>query len=371
MIKIGITGQSGFIGTHLYNFLSLQKEVELVPFERSYFKSDKLLQDFVRQCNVIVHLAAMNRHSDQEVIYDTNINLVEILIDAIKAVHATPQVIFSSSTQEENDDLYGRSKKDGRELFARWANDNNVSFAGIVIPNVFGPFCTPFYNSVVATFCYQLTHNESPQIKTDKNLELLYVGELATEIWRIIKEKKNDSLLRIKGTYNIKVSEILYLLAEYKEKYFYNYVIPAFCNEFELNLFNTFRSYMISDQHFPVLLKKNTDVRGTFVEAVKTLTGGQFSFSNTHPGVARGNHFHTRKVERFIVISGRASIELRKIGTKEVLHFELDGRQPSFVDMPIWYTHKITNTGTDDLLTLFWINEFYDPQDPDTFYEDV
>ena len=118
-------------------------------------------------------------------------------------------------------------------------------------------------------------------------------------------------------------------------------------------------------------MKKNTDNRGCFVETVKTSIGGQFSFSTTHPGITRGDHFHTRKIERFTVISGKAVIELRRIGTTEILHFELDGEQPAFVDMPVWYTHNITNVGSEELLTLFWINEFFDPTDPDTFFEKV
>ncbi|MGH2565614.1 MAG: NAD-dependent epimerase/dehydratase family protein, partial [Ginsengibacter sp.] len=135
--------------------------------------------------------------------------------------------------------------------------------------------------------------------------------------------------------------------------------------------FNTFRSYIDHAKFFPVMLKKNTDNRGSFVETVKTQTGGQFSFSTTHPGITRGEHFHTRKIERFIVISGKATIELRQIGTNEILHFELDGNNPSFVDMPVWFTHNIINAGDKDLLTLFWINEFFDPTDPDTHFEKV
>jgi UDP-2-acetamido-2,6-beta-L-arabino-hexul-4-ose reductase len=140
---------------------------------------------------------------------------------------------------------------------------------------------------------------------------------------------------------------------------------------FELNLFNTFRSYIDHSSHYPVLLKKNADQRGAFIETIKTSLSGQFSFSTTNPDVTRGNHYHTRKIERFIVIKGRAVIELRRIGTNKILHFELNGEQPSFVDMPVWYTHNITNIGDDELITLFWINEFFNPSDPDTYFDKV
>jgi UDP-2-acetamido-2,6-beta-L-arabino-hexul-4-ose reductase len=148
-------------------------------------------------------------------------------------------------------------------------------------------------------------------------------------------------------------------------------VFPVLNDKFEVNLFNTFRCYMDIPNHYPVKLVMNTDDRGTFVETIKTGLGGQVSFSTTKPGITRGNHFHTRKIERFAVIKGKARIQLRRIGTDKVLDFELDGSEPSYVDMPIWYTHNITNVGDEELYTIFWINEFFNPDDPDTFFEKV
>ena len=371
MLRIGITGQGGFIGTHLFNYLGLQEEVERIIFEKNFFQDEQLLRNFVKQCDVIVHLAAMNRHNDPDILYQTNIHLVQQLIDAMEAEGVTPHIIFSSSTQEERDNVYGRSKKEGRKLFLHWAERQNATFTGMVIPNVFGPFGNPYYNSVIATFSHQLTHNETPKIETDGTLKLIYVGELIDEIWKIIREKRAESLYFLAHTAEAKVSEILTLLENYRTQYFENNILPEIHNRFELNLFNTFRSYFDLSSHYPVLLKKNSDNRGSFVETVKTSIGGQFSFSTTHPGITRGDHFHTRKIERFAVISGKAVIELRRIGTTEILHFELDGEQPAFVDMPVWYTHNITNAGSEELLTLFWINEFFDPTDPDTFFEKV
>ena len=371
MLKVGITGQGGFIGTHLFNFLGLQEDVELIHFEKTFFLDQKQLQSFVKKCDVIVHLAAMNRNIDPKVIYETNIWLVQQLIRAMEYEDVTPHVIFSSSTQEEKDNIYGKSKKEGRILFMKWTEKHKAIFTGLVIPNVFGPFGYPYYNSVIATFSHQLTHNEIPRIDTDGLLKLIYIGELIQEIWKMIKIKSPHSEYLIPFTYELKVSEILQLLGGYKTGYFENNTIPKIKNRFELNLFNTFRSYFDLKNYYPVLLKKNTDNRGSFVETIKTEVGGQFSFSTTHPEITRGNHFHTRKIERFAVISGKAVIELRRIGTKEIFHFELDGDKPSFVDIPVWFTHNITNTGTKELLTLFWINEFFDPNDPDTFFEKV
>ena len=179
MIRIGITGQSGFVGTYLYNTLGLQPDkFDRIPFEDAYFSIPGKLEEFVQQCDVIVHLAAMNRHNDPQVIYETNIGLVKQLIAACEATSSTPHILFSSSTQEERDNLYGKSKKEGRELLQDWANKNGSHFTGLVIPNVFGPFGNPYYNSVIATFCHQLTNNETPRIEVDGEIKLIYVGEL-------------------------------------------------------------------------------------------------------------------------------------------------------------------------------------------------
>ena len=160
MIKIGITGQAGFVGTHLFNTLGLYPDkFSRINFEDDYFKSKGKLETFVKECDVIVHLAAMNRHNDPKVIYQTNIGLVKQLIGALEETTSTPHVLFASSTQEDQDNLYGKSKRDGRELLEKWATVHNAKFTGLVIPNVFGPFGNPYYNSVVATFCHQLTHN--------------------------------------------------------------------------------------------------------------------------------------------------------------------------------------------------------------------
>jgi len=372
MIKIGITGQSGFLGTHLFNTLGLYPEKFLrIPFEDSYFEDTIKLYQFVTQCDIIVHLAAVNRHNDPEFIYHTNVTLVKKLIDALELTDHCPHILYSSSIQEDIDNLYGKSKKEGREMLAEWSKKNNALFTGFVFPNIFGPFGDPYYNSFIATFCYQLTHEETPKIDVDKTVLLLYVADTVKIIIDAIFNKLNKEEFRISSFTERKVTDILEILKTYRSTYFIKGTIPELKDQFEINLFNTFRTYIDLKQHNPVKLKLNSDERGSFVETVKTNLGGQFSFSTTKPGVTRGNHFHIRKIERFAVIKGNALIQLRRIGTNEVLKFELNGDEPSFVDMPIWYTHNITNIGKEDLYTLFWVNEFFDPDNPDTYYEKV
>ena len=377
MKKVGITGQAGFVGNHLYTTLSLDESIELIPFDRSFFEDESKLQAFVRQCDAIVHLAAMNRHEDMNVIYETNINLVASLINACEKTAATPHILFSSSSQENRDNLYGKSKRDGKEKFAVWAAESGGRFTSLTIPNVFGPFGRPNYNSVVATFCHKVARGEEPTIIQDSEVGLIYINELVALFIAALKNEAatetlgtNSYELRIAPTSKNKVSHILALLKRYKTEYMGQGVFPSLEDPFEKALFNTFRCYVPED-HYPVKFTKHTDPRGSFVEIARTQTSGQFSFSTTVPGITRGNHFHTRKAERFAVIRGKALIQLRKIGTDAVIDYYLDGDEPAYVDMPIWYTHNIKNIGEEELVTLFWINEPYNPEDADTYFEDV
>lgn len=376
MIRIGITGQAGFVGTHLYNTLGLNPEMERVPFEDRYFESKHLLRDFVSKCDVIVHLAAMNRHPDPNVIYNTNIKLVEQLIEALESEKVLPHIIFSSSTQEERNNEYGRSKLEGREMFEQWAMRNNANFTGMVVPNVYGPFGMPNYNSFISTFCYKLTHGEQPEVLQDSLVNLIYSGSLVSHIVEKIKEKVGCSVSIIERDivpydFEKKVTDILYILENFKELYYDKGIIPTLEDQNVINLFNTFRSYIDHETYFPVKLVQHHDARGVFVETIKLGVGGQVNFSTTVPNITRGNHFHTRKIERFTVIKGKARIQLRKIGTDEILNLYLDGKEPSYVDMPVWYTHNITNIGTEELYTQFWINEWYNSEDGDTYFETV
>jgi len=413
MIRIGITGQAGFIGTHLYNTLGLYPDkYQRVAFKDEYFESDLALDAFVQQCDVIVHLAAMNRHADINVLYQTNVGLVRKLIDAMERTESKPYVIMSSSLQEERDNLYGKSKRDGRELFNKWADRHNAAFTGLIIPNVFGPFGVPYYNSVISTFSHQLMIGEEPRIEVDAELRLIFVGNLVKEIVRfttentyctegkgytdltdetdrhgfipcynsttentesseiVNKTRMPERLILVGHQAQYKVTELLEKLRGFYKCYVIGGIFPDLSCYFDVCLFNTFRSYM-PPQHFPVKFTKHSDARGDFVEVMKYMSGGQTSYSTTKPGITRGNHFHLRKVERFAVIQGKASIKLRKYGTDKVIEYIIDASEPAYVDMPVWFTHNITNIGDEELVTLFWINELFDPADPDTYFEEV
>jgi len=373
-MKVGITGQTGFIGSHLYNFLkSSNSELELVDYHRAMFLEDAKLDSFVHECDVIVHLAAQNRSNDNDSLYQNNVGLIEKLISSCERMNTKPKIIYASSTQESKDNAYGLSKLHGRDLFQSWVSKFNSQVISLVIPNVFGPFGKPGYNSFISTFSHSLIIGETPKIIDDNDIELIYVNDLVKKIYLEIERKNQKGLFIriIEPTVNIKVSAVLDILVKFKNTYLKDGLMPDIRQgSFELDLFNTFRSY-IPFSHFPVSLKDHRDNRGTFVEIIRTMTGGQTSFSRTLKGITRGNHYHTRKIERFTVIQGQARIRLRKINTSEVYSFDVCGSDTSYIDIPIWYTHNITNIGEEDLLTVFWINESYDPKDPDTYFENV
>ncbi len=329
-----------------------------------------LFCDNTFQCDSIVHLAAMNRHPDPQVIYNTNLDLVKKLLISVENTNHSPHIIFSSSIQEERDNPYGKSKKQGRLLFEKASQSGEIDFTGLLIPNVFGPFGRPFYNSVISTFSHQVANNEIPKIEIDASLKLIYINDLVKIIFSAINKEFEQQTVHVNHKHDIKVSEILDKLQKFKSEYIDNNIIPKLKDDFDISLFNTFRTY-IPENHYPVKLQLHQDDRGQLCEIIKSNISGQCFYSSTKPGITRGNHYHSRKIERFCVVGGKASIKLRRIGTNKIIEYIVDGKQPSIIDMPVFHTHNITNIGNNELLTLFWTNEFFDPKDPDTFYETV
>ncbi|HPS55310.1 MAG TPA: NAD-dependent epimerase/dehydratase family protein [Sedimentisphaerales bacterium] len=369
-MKIGITGMAGFVGFHLRDFLRTKEGIEVLPFEDSYYENPEKFIDFAKQADVIVHLAGVNR-DEPEVVYNKNVELMEKLLEYCDAANSKPYILFSTSTQIERDNEYGRGKKKAMELLEQWVKKQGGSAVSMIIPNVFGDNGKPFYNSVVATFCYQVTHGEEPKIVSDGQMSMIYINYLVDDIYKLIKaSKKGYSIEYIKPRAEIKVSQLLELLNKFKDFYFGSGMVPKINSDFERDLYNIFVTYM-DQEDWQRNLKLNTDDRGSFVEVFKFEESGQVSFSTTKPGVTRGNHYHIRKNEKFCVVSGQASIKLRRIGTDKVIEYNVSGEQPAWVEMPIYYTHNITNTGDTELVTLFWINEHFNPDDPDTYYEKV
>lgn len=247
IIKVGITGQSGFVGTNLYNKLKEHPEkYECINFEDSYWQSEAKLREFVKQCDAIFHLACLVRSPKPGAVYDTNIMLGNQLVNALIMEDVHPCLLFASSIQEFDESEYARCKRETREQLSNWAKQHNTGFAGLIFPNLFGPLARPNSHSFVATFCYKLTHGEVPQILVDNNVSLKFIDNLLNEMLghldTLIGEKYNQSV-RFQPDFTMKVSRVLDILTSYKDSCLNEGIIPEFKSEAEANLFTTFVSY--------------------------------------------------------------------------------------------------------------------------------
>jgi len=291
------------------------------------------------------------------------VQLGEQLIAAMEAVQVRPHLLFASSTHIERDTAYGASKRQVTELLRNWSQRSGARFTNVILPGVFGEGGKPFYNSVVSTFCAQLAQGQTPSVNADAQVEQIHAQHVARQLLGLIQSGHQGDF-RVEGRH-LTVGALLDQLRHFRALYA-QHIIPDVRDPFDRDLFNTFRSYLYPD-HYPVQLTLHSDARGSLFEAVKSPNGGQTFMSTTHPGVTRGNHYHTRKIERFLVISGEAEINLRHVTGQEVQTFRVSGDAPAYVDIPTLHTHNITNVGSSILTTLFWTHELYDPEQPDTY----
>jgi UDP-2-acetamido-2,6-beta-L-arabino-hexul-4-ose reductase len=371
-LKVGITGADGLIGWHLRAWLRAHRPDVVVRLAiRSTFADSDELSRFAADLDAIVHCAGMNRGADAEV-EATNADLARKLVKACEAAAEKnahyPQLVFANSTHADCDTAYGRGKRMAAEIFDESARRHGAVCSNLILPHVFGEFGKPFYNSVVSTFCHQLALGEIPQIHVDGDLELVHAQFVAANCIAAIEDAIAGDV-RIPGV-PLKVSALLDKLAAMAESYIGRNIVPNLINVFDLALFNTLRSYRFP-LHVQIPLALHKDDRGALFEAVKTDNGGQTFLSTTYPGVTRGNHFHTYKFERFLVCSGEAEIRLRRLFADDVKVFHVSGDSPCCIDMPTFYTHSITNTGSGELVTLFWASEIFNSARPDTFPETV
>lgn len=370
-MKLAITGQEGFIGYHLYNTIKYKyPSYEILDFNKTLFNDQDSLDSLILSLDVIVHLAGVNRSVSENEILEKNLFLTNQIINSIDRTNFNGKLIFASSIKNNERNAYGNSKKLSSELFFNASVKNNFTFINLIIPNVFGPFCKPNYNSFIATFCYNSVNEIKNNIIDDHEVPLIYIDNLVNCI--IDKLNINSSSeFSVKEDIRANVGSIKNLIDNFKETYFLKGNIPDLNTPFKINLFNTFHCYINLATFFPQKHDVFSDERGSFSEIIQASSIGQTSYSITNPNFIRGGHFHTRKIERFSVLEGEALIKIRKIGTEEVFTFKLSGNTPSYVDMKIWHTHNIQNIGKTKLITLFWINEFYNEDDSDTFSEKV
>lgn len=366
MRTVAITGAGGFLAWHLRCHLHAQGWASPLLLDRRAWDDPEKRRDILENADAVVHLAGINRATPEEV-EAGNVRIAQQLVDSLTRLGRVPDLIYTSSTHAEYDTPYGRGKRRAGEILGEWANRSGANFTTFVLPHVFGEQCRPFYNSVVATFCYQVAKGDAPRIDVNGQLELLHAQDVCGAITRTLTQP-NSGLLRLNGR-AMTVAELLEVVRALDADY-RRHIVPDLRDDFTLRLFNTYRGYLYPD-YYPLTLKLNIDNRGSLFEAVKGHSGGQAFLSTTKPGVTRGEHYHFNKVERFLVISGDAVIRIRKLFSGEIREFRVSGSEPCYIDMPTLHTHNITNTGSDTLLTMFWSNEIFDPTRPDTVREPV
>ncbi len=368
---IGITGPNGFIAGHIARRLRSEAglEVELCP--RDAFADEDRLAEFIDRCDTVIHLAGVNRGTDEE-ISEINRSLTEKLVSAAQQCTHDLHLVYTSSTQRELDNVYGQMKRDCEQLLLDWSDESKGQVATLlVIPNVYGAGCKPFYNSVVATFCHQLAQGEFPEVLEDKTIDFVWVNDLVDEILQLVRQRPAASgLLAVPTTARISISDLLEKLKSFRQCHFEQDLVPDLTDRFETSLYSTFESYLNLEDHSH-RPQVHTDDRGKLYEVLRIANAGQVFFSTTKPGVIRGNHFHTRKIEWFCVLQGEAAIRLRHVESSEVREFRVSGDSPQFISIPVLYTHQIENVGQDNLLTMFWCNEVFKPEDADTYFEKV
>lgn len=398
-MKILVTGAAGFVGRNLVENLKNIREgkdktrpsifIDEI-FEYDIDTEPALLDVYCAKCDFVFNLAGVNRPQNADEFMQGNFGFASTLFDSLKAHNNTCPVMISSSIQAtcigRYDGDYGRSKKAGEELAFAYGEETGAKVLVYRFPNLFGKWCRPNYNSAVATFCNNIA-NDLPITVNDRNaqLELLYIDDLVTEMLDALENKEHrcdfdgiDTVLCDDGkycaaptTHKVTLGEIVDLLDTFKAQA-NTLVMPEIPdNSFAKKLYSTYLSYLPAEKvSFP--LKMNCDDRGSFTELLKTEKCGQFSVNISKPGITKGQHWHNTKWEFFIVVSGKGLIQQRKIGTDEVLNFEVSGDKIEAVHMLPGYTHNIINLSqTDDLVTVMWANEQFDPKHPDTFFEVV
>lgn len=364
MSHVAISGLNGFLGWHLRAAL-----LESNRSARGISMGDKFdlvsARSSISGSESAIHLAGINRGNEKE-ISEGNILFAKQFSEATLGCEVPPnEIVFANSIQANNGSVYGDSKKRAAEILFETASKLGIKFRNVLIPNVFGEHGKPFYNSVTATFCFQIANALETTVDQNKDLTLVHAQDVVDHLIGKTSLEAFEAT-----TVKSDVLGLLKTIADIGKTYSFGN-IPDLNSNFHKNLFNTYRSYVISNRT-SIPLAKHTDERGSFFEIVKVLDGGgQSSFSTTVPGVTRGDHFHRRKIERFTVLEGEAVIKLRKLFTNEVVEVRASGSEPISVDMPTMWTHNITNTGKSPLLTSFWINEIFDPTAPDTIYEKV
>jgi len=380
-MKILVTGAKGFVGKNLvstlYNIKDGKDKTRYLSIDDIYeYDIDSTKEDlkkYTKDCDFVVHLAGVNRPTRPEEFYEGNAGFTETLCNYLKSNNNKAPILVSSSIQADRDNDYGKSKKEGEDLLLKFGKENGNPIYIYRFANLFGKWCRPNYNSVVATWCYNIAHDLPIQVN-DRNavIPLCYIDDVVDEILNCINKRPfiiDGTYYGVEKIYNIslqKLEETLYQIKESRN----NLSIVDQSDEFTRKLYATYLSYLPED-HFNYPLKMNIDNRGSFTEFIRTKEHGQISINISKPGITKGNHWHHTKNEKFLVVSGKGVIRFRKINDDKVIEYFVSGEKLEVIDIPTGYTHNIENLGDTDMVTVMWANEPFDPNKPDTYFEEV
>lgn len=381
-MKLLITGAKGFVGRNLItdlgrnikkdcNIYGLKTNIEIYKYDKENTKEE--LKSYCKDCDFVIHLAGVNRPKNSSEFYEGNKGFTETLCIYLKEAGNTCPILLSSSIQAERDNDYGKSKKAGEKALLTFGKENGNPIYIYRFANLFGKWCRPNYNSVVATWCYNIARGLDIQINNSSvTLPLCYIDDVVEEIINcicghpyIVDEKHYG----VEKVYHCTLGELASTIQNFKQSRTTLKVINQ-ADELTKKLYATYLSYL-PENEFSYPLKMNVDERGSFTEFLKTKEYGQVSVNISKPGITKGNHWHHTKNEKFLVVSGIGLIQFRKIGEEKIIEYEVCGEKLEVVDIPTGYTHNIVNHGESDLVTIMWANEIFDSNHPDTYFEKV
>lgn len=366
-MNVLVTGAMGFIGKNIVEEIHNREYGEVFLYGR---ENEDQLFEYCSKAELIIHLLGVNRPQSEEEFVDVNVGFTKELLETLKKFNNKSPIIFTSSIQASLDNPYGKSKAMCEELLINYAEQFNVDVSIFRLPNVFGKWCKPNYNSVVATFCHNISRDLPIKINDrDIVLKLTYIDDVVDAILKCGFEESTD-YARYKEvvSYDIKLGELVEILYGFKQSR-KTLIVPKLEGVVK-KLYSTYLSYLEED-NFDYDLTSHVDVRGSFTEFLRFGEYGQVSVNVIKPNIVKGNHWHHTKNEKFLVVKGTGLIRFRKIGTKEIIEYNVSDSKYQVVDIPVGYTHSIENVGNEDMVVIMWANEMFDPEKPDTFFVEV
>lgn len=382
-MNILVTGANGFVGRNLVsqleniasgkarNYAIAGEELHVLCYDVD--SDPAALEEYCRRADFVFNLAGVNRPEDPSEFMKGNFGFASLLLDTLKKCGNACPVMISSSTQAALDNPYGESKRAGEELLFEYGRETGAKVLVYRFPNVFGKWCRPNYNSAVATFCNNIAHGLPIRVNDPSVvMHLVYIDDVVDELIGALSgdEHRAGAFCEVPVVHEITLGGIVDLLYSFRDMQ-QDLEVPDLGDAFTKKLYSTYLSYLPKEK-FCYPLKMNVDNRGSFTEIIRTPDRGQFSVNISKPGITKGEHWHHTKNEKFVVVSGHGLVQLRKIGTDEVINFEVCGEKMEVVEMIPGYTHNIINlSDTEDLVTVMWANEAFNPERPDTYFEPV